>query len=98
MNGNFVGTWRQDAGGVDLLAEIGRDCVGALQILPDGQTPGDVRTIDATPLAEPEVAALLRGAVAPPSMASGMAAVHNSATASSVLSHRARKRPRMASV
>lgn len=140
MNGDFVGTWRQDAGGVDLLAydagwqsaphgrplslslpftpggmphrgemvrayfenllpdsqeiraraarrfrakstrafdllaEIGRDCVGALQILPDGQSPGDVRSIDATPLAEPEVAALLRGAVAAPSMAGGMAA------------------------
>lgn len=140
MNGDFVGTWRLDAGGVDvleydagwqvaaqgrplslslpflpggrahrgdavrvhfenllpdseeirlraarrfrakstrafdLLAQIGRDCVGALQILPDGQTPGDVRTIDATPLAEHEVAALLRGAVAAPAVAGGMPA------------------------
>lgn len=38
----------------------------ATAILPDGQTPGDVRTINATPLAEHEVAALLRGAVAAP--------------------------------
>ena len=53
----------------DLLAEIGRDCVGALQILPDGMTPGDVRTIDATALGEHEVAAILRGTVAPPAMA-----------------------------
>lgn len=140
MNGDFVGTWRLDAGGVDLLeydagwqvaaqgrplslslpfipsgrahrgdavrvyfenllpdseeirlraarrfrakstrafdllAQIGRDCVGALQILPDGQTPGDVRTIDATPLAEHEVAALLRGTVAAPAAAGGMPA------------------------
>jgi serine/threonine-protein kinase HipA len=53
----------------DLLAEIGRDCVGALQILPNGTTPGDVRTVDATPLGEHEVAAILRGTVAPPAMA-----------------------------
>jgi len=56
----------------DLLAQIGRDCVGALQILPDGMTPGDVRTLDATPLGEHEVAALLRGTVAPPAMAGAM--------------------------
>ena len=53
----------------DLLAEIGRDCVGALQILPDGMAPGDVRTLDASPLDEAQVAAILRGTVAPPAMA-----------------------------
>lgn len=53
----------------DLLAEIGRDCVGALQILPDGRVPGDVRTLDASPLDETQVAAILRGTVAPPAMA-----------------------------
>lgn len=37
---------------VDLLREIGRDCVGALQILPEGQTPQDVRRIRATPISE----------------------------------------------
>lgn len=50
----------------DLLAQIGRDCVGALQILPDGMTPGNVDAVEATPLAEHEVAAILRGAVASP--------------------------------
>lgn len=53
----------------DLLAQIGRDCVGALQILPNGMSPGEVRTIDATPLSGNEVAALLRGTAAPPAMA-----------------------------
>lgn len=53
----------------DLLAQIGRDCVGALQILPDGVTPENVDTVDATPLAEHEVAAILRGTVAPPPFA-----------------------------
>ena len=53
----------------DLLAEIGRDCVGALQILPDGMAPGDVRTLDASPLDEAQVAAILRGTVAAPAMA-----------------------------
>lgn len=53
----------------DLLAQIGRDCVGALQILPDGMAPEDVDIVKATPLAEQEVAAILRGTVAPPAMA-----------------------------
>ena len=34
----------------DLLAEIGHDCVGALQILPDGMTPHDFPQREATPL------------------------------------------------
>lgn len=53
----------------DLLTQIGRDCVGALQILPDGLAPDDVRRIDATPLDEGDVASILRGTVAPPAMA-----------------------------
>lgn len=52
----------------DLLAEVGRDCVGALQILPDGVAPGDVRVIEATPLEVHQIAGLLRGVVAPPAM------------------------------
>src|SRR5690606_6062685 len=39
---------------------------GALQILPEGMTPENVDTVDATPLGEHEVAAILRGTVAPP--------------------------------
>ena len=53
----------------DLLAQIGRDCVGALQVLPDGATPGDVGIVEATPLGEQQVAAILRGTVAPPVLA-----------------------------
>lgn len=49
----------------DLLTEIGRDCVGALQILPDGVAPGDVRCIDAEPLDEAGVARLLKAGLAP---------------------------------
>lgn len=45
----------------DLLAEIGRDCVGALQILPDGAVPTGVQAVDATALTESEVAQVLRG-------------------------------------
>ena len=57
----------------DLLAQIGRDCVGALQILPDGTAPGDVGIVEATPLDEHEVAAILRGTVAPPALAGAAA-------------------------
>src|SRR5882672_489583 len=49
----------------DLLAEIGRDCVGAVQLLPADQSPGDVRRIDGEELDEAGVAAALRTAVAP---------------------------------
>ena len=34
----------------DLLAEVGRDCVGAVQLLPVGETPADVTRIEARPL------------------------------------------------
>ncbi|MFW2356539.1 type II toxin-antitoxin system HipA family toxin [Hydrogenophaga sp.] len=44
----------------DLLAEIGRDCIGAIQLtLPDTAAP-DVRRIDGRPLDEVGVAALLQ--------------------------------------
>lgn len=44
----------------DLLAAIGRDCAGAVQLLPAGESPGDVRSIDAEPLEESDVARILR--------------------------------------
>ncbi|HET6568213.1 MAG TPA: type II toxin-antitoxin system HipA family toxin [Rhodothermales bacterium] len=47
----------------DLLAELGRDCVGAVQLLPAGQDPDDVRTIQGAPLDEAGVAAEIRSAV-----------------------------------
>lgn len=49
----------------DLLASIGRDCAGALQILPDGSAPADVSSIEAIPYTEADVARALRAVVTP---------------------------------
>lgn len=43
-----------------LLQAIGRDCVGAVQLLPPGQSPQGWDRIEAEPLDEARVAALLR--------------------------------------
>ena len=43
-------------GAFDLLAAIGRDCVGAVQLLPVGDQPTGVHDIDATPLTDAEIA------------------------------------------
>jgi serine/threonine-protein kinase HipA len=50
----------------DLLAAIGRDCAGAVQLLPADEKPDGFDRIDGTVLSEEEVAQLLRGTVAPP--------------------------------
>ncbi len=50
----------------DLLAEIGRDCVGAVQLLPAGEDARDVHTIRGVPLDEAGVAAAIRSAVSAP--------------------------------
>jgi serine/threonine-protein kinase HipA len=47
----------------DLLAEIGRDCVGAVQLLPAGQAPDKVQRIRGEPLSEAGVAAAIRSVV-----------------------------------
>jgi len=47
-------------GAFDLLAAIGRDCVGAVQIVPAGADPGDVRRVEASSMDEEAVARLLR--------------------------------------
>jgi len=44
----------------DLLASIGGDCVGALQIHAAGEPPADVRTITADPVDDEQIAATLR--------------------------------------
>jgi len=44
----------------NLLAAIGRDCAGALQLTPAGEEPGDPHRIEAHPLSEAGVAQLLR--------------------------------------
>ncbi len=51
----------------DLLEEIGRDCVGAVQLLPPDQTPEGWNKIDATPLSTADVERELRAVAAPPS-------------------------------
>ena len=43
----------------DLLARIGRDCVGAIQLLPDGVVPAAHDHIDSQPLTDAQVEALL---------------------------------------
>jgi serine/threonine-protein kinase HipA len=44
----------------DLLAAIGRDCAGAVQLTPVGESPTDAQRIHAEPLDESGVAQLLR--------------------------------------
>ncbi|WP_321840196.1 type II toxin-antitoxin system HipA family toxin [Burkholderia cepacia] len=50
----------------ELLASIGRDCVGAIQMLPPGETPIDLETIDGVTLDDTAVAEVLRHATAAP--------------------------------
>jgi serine/threonine-protein kinase HipA len=53
---------RTGAGGTDafsLLAALGRDCVGALQFLPDGQDPGPAGAITGHPIKDADIAKLL---------------------------------------
>ena len=47
----------------DLLAEIGRDCVGAIQLLPDDEVPNNVHTITGTPVNDEEIELLLSNAI-----------------------------------
>ena len=42
-----------------LLSEIGRDCVGALQFLPEGEEPADPKTLTGEPLSEDQIGAML---------------------------------------
>ncbi len=46
-------------GAFDLLQEVGRDCVGALQLLPENQTPATPRQITAERLTASGVSKLL---------------------------------------
>lgn len=49
-----------------LLARIGRDCVGALQFLPEGEEPGAIDTLAGQVLTSDEIAAMLRDLKAAP--------------------------------
>ena len=45
----------------DLLSAIGRDCVGALSFLPEGDEPGDITKTNYAPISNSEIAKTLRG-------------------------------------
>ena len=53
-----------------LLAEVGRDCAGALQILPGAAPPDGVQEVEATPLNGAAVAQVLRNTLTPVSLIS----------------------------
>jgi len=46
--------------GFDLLWHVGADCVGAIQIVPEGAIPSDVRSVQAIPLTDTEIATTLK--------------------------------------
>jgi serine/threonine-protein kinase HipA len=53
---------RVGAGGYDaysLLSAVGRDCVGALQFLPEGMDPGTAGSLEGRPLEDTDIAAML---------------------------------------
>lgn len=60
---------RVDADGTDafsLLTALGRDCVGALQFLPDGIDPGAAGDTDGKPVSDEEVADIIKNLAAAP--------------------------------
>jgi len=60
---------RAHAGGTDaysLLRAIGHDCVGALQFLPEDSEPTPAGVIDAVPVSEREIAAILHNLATAP--------------------------------
>lgn len=55
----------------DLLAAIGRDCVGAVQLLAADEPPPNVQRIEGTALSDAGVEALLRRTVSTPALGQG---------------------------
>lgn len=53
----------QDKSAFDLLAEVGRDSVGAVRLLPEGFEADDDKTTHAQPMTNAEIAQLLRNTV-----------------------------------
>lgn len=45
----------------DLLSKIGSDCVGAIQLYPEGMQPVAVQKVSASPITELEIADILKG-------------------------------------
>ena len=52
----------------DLLQAIGRDCVGAVQLLPEDDVPEHVDRIEGTPLSEAEIETMLTRTVSTPTL------------------------------
>lgn len=52
----------------DLLQAIGRDCVGAVQLLAEDDAPAGVERIDGTPLSDGEIEAMLARTVSNPTL------------------------------
>jgi len=60
---------RTDADGIDpysLLSAIGRDCVGALQFLPDGMDPGKAGEVNSEPISDDRIAKMLTNLASAP--------------------------------
>ncbi len=55
----------QSTGAFDLLQAIGRDCVGAIQLLGEDDAPSNIERIEGTPMGEADVERLLQQTVAP---------------------------------
>lgn len=53
----------ESTGAFDLLTAIGRDCVGAVQLLPEDESPERVHQIEAEPLTEKAVEQTIRAAI-----------------------------------
>lgn len=53
----------KSASAFDLLVELGRDCVGAIQLLPVDEEPNNIKTIEYRVLTESDVANILRNIV-----------------------------------
>lgn len=49
----------EGADAYSLLAALGRDCVGAMQFLPDGHEPGPAGAIEGEPISDAEIAKML---------------------------------------
>jgi serine/threonine-protein kinase HipA len=50
----------------DLLHAIGRDCAGAVQLLPEDEEPAGHDQVEGTPLSDAQIAAHLQGMLLPP--------------------------------
>ena len=60
---------RVSAAGTDaysLLTALGRDCVGALQFLPDGCDPGAAGSVDGNPVSDADITGIIRNLASAP--------------------------------